>query len=444
MPDPNTPPGQLLNENPFGQIVRIHDREESRYQITPLDYLFMAVASRYEEEDNPHLVIWSQIQRWGGAYGEWPINGSAPRPGRWSRIIETYCAPINPSFSSNPPYTPEQATRGCNCADLYPRQDVAYKRDHAPWTGVGRGTLPGPHATGIPGAPNQSTWNIIQCSRGTRPGAHGGDNKRAKRQTRWANMRLAMGFGTSNPEEQRRAWLLETIPASREKAWGIFTGQMGNPIPGFDNFAHYLDSWRSYTYSIQGVGRQQATFILPEMTGAEREDTINRLASERQIAWRAEDRRLGPNRNPGANIRYIFTAPRADGTYAGKANSFYYRSYLRGDDTVHIECNVGGVNRNSDNAPIDYSHYGDGASSVRVVGSNTATGGSYSAPAGGTVPTTNQGLAPTEQRPASSGSSSTRIQSELPDRATLFGQLNAWADTVEVTLSQNLGRGLRR
>ena len=423
MPDHNTPPGQLT-ENPFGQIVRIKNRVTDHYQITPLDYLYLCYAAHWEETHYPWLVVWAIIQRFGGAAQVWRV-GQTPRVGAFKSIIEQFCAPVSPNFQSEGPRSPELAGRGCDCAAHYfimhPRSTLP--RNRSPWSGTGRGIVPGPRSTGnpliqIPGGASPRVWNQIHCSRGTEPGGHGGDNKGAERQRRWATMRIAMGVESG---DMVQAWLRggTTYSASEEarrSAWGICTGQMGNPIPGFDNWAHY------------DPNRQTHAIILPEMSEDER---------QRQIS------------NANTTAAYVFGAGRDNPRpnqhrYSGYTNRYHYRSFLTGDATVHIECNVGGVNRNSDNAPIDYSHYGNGSTGVTISGSNTATGTPSIAPAGGTVPTTNQGLAPTEQRPASSGSSSTQIQSELPDRATLFGQLNAWADTVEVTLSQNLGRGLRR
>lgn len=409
MPDWNTPPGELVDSH-FGSIIRTIDSGETTYKITPLDYCYLAVASDFEEGLYPWLISWAIMQRFAGYFGNlWPRR--AGPTGSLKRCIELYCAPLKASFAYEGSPHPRRATRGTDCSRVYRRA-----------TGIGQGSLPGAHPTGIPGAPAQTTWNLVQCSSGARPGNHGDDRHRGERNNRFRDIRRAMGL----EGDPVAAWN-GVGERARRAAWVICRGASGNPIPGFDNWAA-LDR-----RGVREAAARRGGTIISELPEAEREARIRSASSL-----------------PGTT-NWVFGSA-VGGRLRGITNRFHYRTFLTVGE-IRIEFEEDGRRYNSNRSPVETGHYSNDGSSIEANSSSTS---------GGSVQrVTSEGLAPTQDRPAVSSSASsggsgrssgsaqsqvsvTRNPSEVPPEQDLFNQLEEWADNMEQELTREFGVGTRR
>ncbi len=375
-------PNQVPNGT-FGYIVYEGPPNNRRFPISNLDYLYLC-AMGGSESRAAIFTAWSLIQNFGG--------GGMGNRETLKRGLELYSAPINPTYDFEGAPSPARVGR-------YPS---------------------GRNINSIPGPVNRRIWDLVMRTSGSarpftlRPGGMAGRRGRIRKIRRaWeGDMSAWQGVaGGSRGLANSR---------TREVMFKILTGRMGNPIPGFDDFAALR---RGTSRTVPGgiyddlgwgkrVNQRRYQFVnVHGLVGAEREARFQEIyaARGRQIV------RFGPDQSTN-----VFGYRRTGGIRRGG------RVWIEGPSgadsrTAPIEAPFAGA------AGVDVTiSLGGGAAHGTITdgGDGAASGGNYSS--------------------SSSSTSSTRVltifdRSQLPSQEEVENRVAEWAGSMESHLTSSVG-----
>jgi len=393
----DSPPHHFRNSD-WGRVVLYDSRRVVRsYQITCDDVLWLGSASVSEDQEVT-FPIWCMLQRFLGLGYE-----------SLTLLVAQFSAPVNPLFQFDGSYF-----RSGRILDP-----------------------PGAGPDGIPPAVQGNSlgvWNEICTTRGEhrRRQIISGGMLPPARQHKWALMREAK-------RGSQEAWMALTNGEGRNSnansgsnkrraLYSICTACWGNPIPGYDNFAAYsaTNVNAGWAYLDPGAGNLQTVQAHAGGRYAIRFATGTRVNQETGVA------------TPTGNYyRY-----RETGGLRG--NSRYIT--VEKDGRSSIDMRVVTHTRAGSVASARMRTLPNNGTLDGLVASNTSGASNIAAVA---TSVTQEGLAPTEEVPASSSAmSGTSSSSQAgnsdpipvpPPRPEIMEGLRNWSDNMEIELGQGSG-----